>query len=703
MRPFDREMSVPRAPSVGGPASLADWRLELASFLGSRPRLAEVGPWLGRHLPELATAFGRFPPLLRSALPHSGERRTAERDVLPISREAVLALKEDEVVALLEAERLDHPWDEGVREWCGLIVDVLNFFYCAGFTGVSVCNAHRAELGTVQLEAVAHIASSVARFLAATSTCPPLSDLNEKLETVEGDYHSGPVLAKMYPLTAEKVVPAWPAVDKAAIQPVVDFLEGVPKKMVKDPYLNVRDKAQWPTKTRKSYVRASQEDWNEVVAAAYARSMMAVVPEDLVFRGVGGEPVYNGAGGVSKVKFKDGRRLELLRFISIFCPINEYLTRIEGDDDKLPYVGQVTLVLLEDGQEVLVDSEDFESCFNLFSLPDEWLGFFSYEKQVPGYVMGKPEIPWVRPALRVIPMGWVSAVAVMQAVVRRIVFGLSAINPKTEVQKALPMPEGDELSILYLDSFDRLRTVSSAVGHATEGEETEEHANFVKVCEGLNLPLNTGKSLVGAVAGSLQGGRLDGRRGLFGVAPEKSQEMVWLGLLLLSRERWSVGPVRHWAGKACFAAVFRRPLFSVLQEIFWQVQELDKKEASPWGSVFDEVLCFTILLPMAFTNLRAPIDEVISCSDASLGGGGVAIASHFRPPAETELRGASSKSKAKPKPAETCGVCGSSFTSPGASSSAREAPLTGFGVSPSRCGAKFCSVTCAAAHSEGSC
>ena len=105
---------------------------------------------------------------------------------------------------------------------------------------------------------------------------------------------------------------------------------------------------------------------------------MKAVSDDQMPRDSMNRPILAGAGGVAKTKEIGGQDIHMQRFISILCPINEYLRRIPGDDDKLPYAGQITLVKLASDEDVLVDSEDFESAFNLFRMPPQWLVFFAY-------------------------------------------------------------------------------------------------------------------------------------------------------------------------------------------------------------------------------------------------------------------------------------------------------------------------------------
>ena len=86
-----------------------------------------------------------------------------------------------------------------------------------------------------------------------------------------------------------------------------------------------------------------------------------------MFKDSSGNPVLNGTGGVRKLKKVGGETKELQRFISNLILTNMFQERIDGDDRLLPsYLSQLTLLGQGDSEIILVDSEDFTSCFNLF-------------------------------------------------------------------------------------------------------------------------------------------------------------------------------------------------------------------------------------------------------------------------------------------------------------------------------------------------
>ena len=218
------------------------------------------------------------------------------------------------------------------------------------------------------------------------------------------------------------------------------------------------------------------------MAAGHQRGLMVPVREEDVFRDLGGRPVASGAGAVPKLKKVGGEVRHLQRFISNLIPANAYQDRIEGDDRLLPYLGQLTL--LEQGEDEiwLVDSGGFVSCFNLFRLPPCWHKYMAFEKNVDARVFGGAPGAQVYAAMAVLPMGWISSVPVIQAIVRSLVFGLSAVPVSSEVAKTKAIPAEDDLTVIYLDSFDELRRLDSSCREVLEGKASDRHERFLETC-----------------------------------------------------------------------------------------------------------------------------------------------------------------------------------------------------------------------------
>ena len=170
--------------------------------------------------------------------------------------------------------------------------------------------------------------------------------------------------------------------------------------------------------------------------------------------------------------------------------------------------------------------------------------------------------------MAVVPMGWINAVSVIQAVVRTLVFSESEIPDESEISKLKRLPETDDLSVIYLDSYDELRRLDRQCAEVLQGVASPRHKRSLKVCQEKGLPLNEGKRLVAATKGTLQGGELQGKEGWYKLAGDKQINLVGLGSCLLGLPEWREFDVRHFFGKAVYGMCFRRVLLSVLQDGF---------------------------------------------------------------------------------------------------------------------------------------
>ena len=218
--------------------------------------------------------------------------------------------------------------------------------------------------------------------------------------------------------------------------------------------------------------------------------------------------------GVDKIKEVNGKQVNLLRFICIPVPINIYLRKLRGYSNLLPFLPQMSLLALEPNELLYIDSEDMLSCFHLFKLPDSWAGFFAFEKQVSSAVFGKDANNLFYVYMRAVPMGWVGAVDVMQAMARRLILIDCGVAPSTELQKDSNLPEGD-VSIVRVGGFDLFRRVKvlGDMLDAPSRKRSDEMGSFINTCRDLGLPLNASKQLIHGLRASVLVGEIDGFNG----------------------------------------------------------------------------------------------------------------------------------------------------------------------------------------------
>ena len=201
-----------------------------------------------------------------------------------------------------------------------------------------------------------------------------------------------------------------------------------------------------------------------------------------------------------------------------------------------------------------VDSEDMLSCFNLSKMPDSWAVFFAFDKQVSSAVFGKDtnNLPYVY--MRAVPMGWLGAVDVMQAMARMLIFEDCGVPPGTELRKDSNLPEGD-VSICCVDGFGFTRRVKvlGDMFDAPSRKRSDEMGSFINTCRDLGLPLNASKQLIHGLRASVLGGEVDGFNGRIMHSREKGIKLMLKTLVFLTFGQVSQTHVQHWCGLSCFA------------------------------------------------------------------------------------------------------------------------------------------------------
>ena len=221
------------------------------------------------------------------------------------------------------------------------------------------------QLSENQCAAIKQLARVTDANVISLKELPSFAAAKESLNSKKFDYSGSPI-EYMQDLTAEKVLPTWPRPGEAGIRCITEFLTGEAKEAMEYP-------AQWklpydlqPAKSKKSLVRASDREWFKICEEGYKRGMFCMVDDKDVPRDKAGHLVVNGAGGVHKVKVINGVEEACQRFISVLIPTNEILRELPGEQDTLPYVGQLTTLMLAPDEDLYMDLEDLQSAFNLF-------------------------------------------------------------------------------------------------------------------------------------------------------------------------------------------------------------------------------------------------------------------------------------------------------------------------------------------------
>ena len=123
---------------------------------------------------------------------------------------------------------------------------------------------------------------------------------------------------------------------------------------------------------------------------------------------------------------------------------------------------------------------------------------------------------------------------------------------------------------------------------------------FVGLCKQLGLPLNAGKAVMHAYSSTILGGEFDGVEGVIKHAVDKGQAFIMRVATVVSANAVSQVMLQNVAGHFCFMSSFRRPLFSILQDFFVDIQAFSddpKQRMILSHSVRDELVVAALLAP----------------------------------------------------------------------------------------------------------
>ena len=320
----------------GDPMSL--WMERWQRWRSEEHSPAEVLEGLWLHLRSLPSKLGHF------SLASAG-------DGVPPGAGASTRVRGDDLLPIDLREVATHLLDAGstVANSVACVLNSLNYLaLCSGHAPVPTVMPER-TLTSPQKEVIEHVRRAVEHLEATGERVAPFERMSAELKEARFDYSGEPILM-MEDLEAEQVIAAWPAIGQAAVQDATTFLPDHIREKLEDPRACLLPLHEWPSPTPISKVRASDEEWHKVVAAAHVRGLMAPLDPEDVFKDASGEPVLNGAGAVPKFKTIGGQKQKCQRFISNLIPSNAFQTRIDGDDKYLPYLGQLTLLEQEADQ-----------------------------------------------------------------------------------------------------------------------------------------------------------------------------------------------------------------------------------------------------------------------------------------------------------------------------------------------------------------
>ena len=189
--------------------------------------------------------------------------------------------------------------------------------------------------------------------------------------------------------------------------------------------------------------------------------------------------------------------------------------------------------------------------------------------------------------LQVLPMGWISAVGIMQAVHRRLMKDPvprgAGLPSSSEIRKTMVLPihcksstkcdwESEQRLIegwqVYLDNFAALSVTSRSNLKKAQGQLSQWHALARSTWEKWNIPSAKDKSVASSLHAKELGCEIDGERGTLGPTCKRRLDAIMMSLFIISSDQ----PHRMWlavvAERWNFCFQFRRPVSSVCCQVW---------------------------------------------------------------------------------------------------------------------------------------
>ena len=350
-----------------------------------------------------------------------------------------------------------------------------------------------------------------------------------------------------------------------------------------------------------------------------------------------GQRVLNGLFGVEKPALCPSGETTL-RCIMNLIPSNSILKTLEGRVQRLPSICQWMNVCIEGSEQVRLSQSDMVSAFYLFSFPLGWSRMLCFNLKFKATEVGIQESyegEEVYLSCKVLPMGWSSAVGVMQFIAEQVLLR-GGLDSERQLTRCALLPDfvtacqsqalekHQNWWQVYLDNFAGGERVPEGASPISGGdqrlvEELWEQAGILSSAK---------KSVSCAVAGVELGAFIGGHGQWIGGSPERLQKTIKATWWLLQKGRLNRKRLQIILGRWIFILQYRRPAMSHFEEA-WQVIAEKRVSRKVWDGMKWELamMCFGPLL--CHTWLGAPVESSVTCSDASQTGGAVAVSTEL--------------------------------------------------------------------------
>ena len=505
---------------------------------------------------------------------------------------------------------------------------------CVGAVNGMAGNGRAISPGTgtaVQIRALEQLSRSIQKVL--SNDCRLIrtpSDADRELSSRFLTY-TGEEVPKMQILSVEQAEPALPPASHGGSINAVDFVSPGTRRFLEHPEENLLNEVPSDRRVLQAKVHIQEGDKLKLAKLLVSRKVCTWVKCQDVLT-VGNVKILNGLFGVGKGKtLPDGR--EIQRVIMNLIPSNMVLEQARGSMSGLPSITQYLSLVLDREEEVHFFQSDMSSAFYLFALPRAWSRFLCFNLAVDGSEIGMSPGETFYLGCGVIPMGWSSAVSIMQEIADRLAT-IGRLPDDHKVRRDCPLPpwlvdtlsksnaNGASWFHVYLDNFCSMeKTVEKRVYQ----EEGWLHSLIEKSWGSSGVLSSSSKRVVSAGRAVELGAEVNGIDGSLGPTSERLLKLLQSTLSIIRKCKLNRKWVQVVAGRWVHILAFRRPGM-VIFDVLWKFISRKVKGAKAENLVRSELFHACLISLILRGDLRAGISEITTASDASEGGGAVGFA-----------------------------------------------------------------------------
>jgi len=443
--------------------------------------------------------------------------------------------------------------------------------------------------------------------------------------------YTGEEVGVCHKLSLRQISPALPPKGHGGSIDLLGFVSTITQRFLNNPQLCILpDRGQTLPKLQ-GRVHVEKGEIEDISNALVQCGVCDWTPlsEVLTYRG---ERVLNGLFGVQKSStISTGE--PVLRVIMNLVPSNSVMLQLQGATKGLPSITTWMSTVLDENEQVRIWQSDMSNAFYLFRLPPQWKRYLAFNVVRNGTSLGLDPHQQYALSCCVLPMGWLSSVAVMQEISENLLL-LHDLPREAQIAREHAVPlwmvgllkEARENRRawwhVYLDNYAGGQILSMEEDK-TEGDRL--HGLAEEAWRQANVMSSEKKRKRGVLEAEELGALIKGGTQTIGASPTRLLKVIHATPWVLSRPSLSKKHVQIIAGRWVHILQFRRAGMSFL-EATWEYVGTRKFSKDLTCRVKRELWNCICAVPMLHTNLGASIPEFATASDASTTGGAIGVA-----------------------------------------------------------------------------